>query len=72
MNSTLESRSYLKRFVKFLAFLSLIEIVQVWFRHEVYFANTVEAKWLIIRDIIAIVLGSLLGARITRRDRPPQ
>lgn len=61
-----EKQSYFKRFINFFVILLLGEIVQVIFRQDVYFGNPNETKWLFLRDAIALIIFSLLGARIRR------
>lgn len=60
--------SYSKRFFHALAFLLVVEVVQVAIRHNAYFSDPEETKWLFFRDTLALVAGTLLLARNTKKN----
>ena len=57
---------YPKRFFHALAFLLVGEVIQVAIRHNHYFGNPKETKWLFFRDTLALIGFTLLAARKTK------
>lgn len=57
---------YRKRFLYSLAFFLIVEIVQVAIRHNTYFGDPKETKWLFFRDTLALIACTLLLARKTK------
>jgi hypothetical protein len=60
--------SYFKRFFSALTFLLVGEVIEVAIRHNNYFGDPKETKWLFFRDTLALIAFTLLLARKTKKN----
>ncbi len=63
-----DSYSYSKRFLIAAIFLLPFEFIQVAIRHNAYFSDPKETKWLFFRDTLAFIAFTLLLARKTKKN----